>query len=249
MRLAPIALLLSSSLAALLPAPAHAQVRVFCCDDGQGKRICSDFLPPECTKRPYEERDDKGFVVSRKEAPPSPEQIARREAEIAKKNEEARLKAEARRRDLALLSTYSEEKDIDRARERVIAEIQKNVVEAEKQLEAAQKDRAKAEKEKEFYKNRSLPPEVKKLIGDSEANFKKKQEDLAGRKAEIERAKVRFDEEKRKFRELKGIVTPGPALVAPLAPEIPQPPSTPGAPGTPGSTGAPPAPPVPPAAR
>lgn len=245
MRLAPIALLLSSSLAAaLLPAPAHAQVRVFCCDDGQGKRVCSDFLPPECTKRPYEERDEKGFVVGRKEAPLSPAEIARREAEVAKKNEEAKLKAEARRRDLALLSTYSEEKDIDRARDRVIAEIQKNVTEAEKQLEAAQKDRAKAEKEKEFFKNRSLPPEVKKLIADSDANLKKKQEELAGRKAEIERAKVRFEEEKRKFRDLKGIVTPGPALVAPLAPEIPQPPAAPGAPGT---TGAP-QPPAAPAA-
>lgn len=261
MRLAPFILLLGTTLgAAMAPSAAWSQARIFCCEDAKGRKVCGDFLPKECAKRAYEERDDKGFVVNRKEAPLTPAQMAQREAELVKKEEETKRKTEERRRNLALLSTYSEERDIDSARERAIDELQKQVAQAEKQVETAVKNRTKAEKEKEFYKNKPLPAPVKKQIDDAEAELKVKQDILKTRKAEIDKTRTKFEEEKKKFRELKGIVSPGPSAVVPLVPEAPAAPAPATPPGAPASAAAPAAPaapsaptpptaPTPPAAR
>ncbi len=81
-----------------------------------------------------------GALSSKKvEAPLTAEQQARRDAEMAKKEADAKQAAEERRRTLALLSTYSSEKDIDSARDRNLAEIDKSIKEAEKRLDEASK--------------------------------------------------------------------------------------------------------------
>jgi hypothetical protein len=222
MRLAPLILLLGSAVsAALAPSAAWSQARIFCCDDEQGRKVCGDFLPPGCVKRAYEERDERGFVVSRKEAPMTAAQIAKREADMAKKAEEEAKRTEERRRNLALLSTYSTEKDIDSARDRAVREIQTQIEQAEKQLAEATKNRAQVDKEKEFYKNKALPPQLKKQITDTEADLKAKQDALNGHKVAIDKTRQKFEEERKKFRELKGIVTPGQATITPMAAEEP----------------------------
>jgi hypothetical protein len=231
MRLTPVVLLLSSTLAALFaPSAAIGQARIYCCDDAQGRKHCGDFLPAQCTKLGYEVRDEKGFVVERKDPPMTAEQIARREAETARKAEEEKRKVEERRRNLALLSTYSAEKDIDAARDRAVTEVQKLVKQAEDLVGEAQKAKAKVEREKEFYKNKTLPAPVKKQIQDVEADLKAKLDTLAARKADIEKTKAKFEDEKKKFRELKGIVNPGPATSQPLTPTAPATPGVPNAP-------------------
>ncbi len=247
MRLAPAILIVSSALTAFAAPAAFAQARIFCCDDGSGRKVCADFLPKECTKRAYEERDEKGFVVGRKEAPLTPEQIARREAEATRKAEEQKKQMEERRRNLALLSTYSTEKDIDVARDKAVVELQKLIVQAEKGLEDAQKAFKKADAEREFYKGKTLPGQVKKQIADADADVKAKQEALAARRGEVDKLKQRFEDEKKKFRELKGVVSPGPATVAALPPAPPAAPQPPGQPAgaVPGAPAAPTAPAAP----
>lgn len=247
MRLTSAVLLLSSTLAmSLAPSAAIGQARIFCCDDAQGRKVCGDFLPPQCAKLSYEIRDEKGFVVERKDPPLTPDQIAKREAEAARKAEEEKKKVEERRRNLALLSTYATEKDIDVARDRAVTEVQKLVKQAENLVEEAQKAKAKVEREKEFYKNKALPAQVKKQIQDSEVDLKAKLDTLAARKADIEKTKAKFEDEKKKFRELKGIVNPGPATAQPLGPTVPAAPTAPSSPTAPGApasaSGAPSAP-------
>lgn len=247
MRLTSAVLLLSSTLGmSLAPSAVNAQARIFCCDDAHGKKYCSDFLPPQCAKLSYEIRDEKGFVLERKDPPLTPEQIAKREAEAAKKAEEEKKRVEERRRNLALLSTYATEKDIDVARDRAVTEVQKLVKQAENLVEEAQKAKAKVEREKEFYKNKALPAQVKKQIQDSEADLKAKLDTLAARKADIDKTQAKFEDEKKKFRELKGIVSPGAATTLPLAPAAPTAPGAPtSAPGAPSVPGVPAVPSVP----
>jgi uncharacterized Zn finger protein (UPF0148 family) len=154
MRLISALLLISS---ALLAQGAAAQIRIFCCDDATGKKVCGDFLPPACQGRAYEERDNRGFVSKKVEAPLTAEQQARRDAELAKKEEEKKKAAEDRRRSVALLATYSSEKDIDSVRDRNLAELDKNIAEAQKRLEEARKKKQKLDGDKEFYKGKPLP--------------------------------------------------------------------------------------------
>jgi hypothetical protein len=82
MRLIPVLLFASS---ALLAQGVAAQARIFCCTDDKGTRVCGDFLPPACQGRAYEERDGKGFIAKQVEAPLTPEQQAKREAETPRR--------------------------------------------------------------------------------------------------------------------------------------------------------------------
>ena len=159
------ALLFASS--ALLAMGAAAQTRIYCCDDANGRKVCGDFLPTACQGRAYEERDNRGFVSKKVEAPLTAEQQAHRAAELARKEEEAKRAAEERRRNLALLATYSSEKDINSAQTRALAEIEKNMKQAQQRLEEANKRKKKLESDREFYKGKSLPEQVKAAVRDN----------------------------------------------------------------------------------
>jgi hypothetical protein len=201
MRLISALLFVSSAVLAL---GAAAQTRIFCCDDAKGRKVCGDFLPAACQGRAYEERDNKGFVAKVVEAPLTAEQQARVDAEKAKKDEEKKKAVEERRRTLALLSTYSSEKDINSARDRSLAEVEKNRKESQQRLDEAQKQKLKLDSDKEFYKGKALPEQVKATIRDNDKEISAQQAAVAARMKEMAEIRSRFEDEKRRFLELKG---------------------------------------------
>lgn len=212
----------------LLTLGASAQTRIYCCNDANGRKVCGDFLPPACQGRAYEERDNRGFVSKKVEAPLTAEQQARRDAEVAKKEADAKKAAEERRRTLALLATYSSEKDIDSVRDRNLAEVDKGIKDAEKRLEEARKKKQKLDADKEFYKGKPLPDSVKSQTVDNEKEIAAQQKAIADKTKEKEEIRARFAEEKTRYLELTGkkaaessvaaapaAATPAPAAAAP----------------------------------
>lgn len=201
MRLIPVLLFASS---ALLAQGVAAQARIFCCTDDKGTRVCGDFLPPACQGRAYEERDGKGFVAKQVEAPLTPEQLAKREAENAKKAEDAKKAAEERRRNLALLATYSSEKDIMSARDRALAELEKNQKQSQARLDEASKKKKKIDQDKEFYKGKLLPEDVKAAIRDNEKEIAAQSAAVAVKVKEAADVRAKFEEERKRYLELTG---------------------------------------------
>lgn len=201
MRLISALLLVSST---LLAQGAAAQMRIYCCDDAAGRKVCGDFLPAACQGRAYEERDNRGFVSKTVEAPLTAEQQARRDAEAARKEADARKAAEERRRTLALLATYSSEKNIDSVRDRNLAEIDKTIVEAQKRLEEARKKKQKLDSDKEFYKGKPLPDSVKSQIRDNDKEIEAHQATIAAKTKEKDEVRNRFADEKKRYLELTG---------------------------------------------
>jgi hypothetical protein len=201
---------------------AAAQTRIFCCDDAKGRRVCGDFLPTECQGRAYEERDNRGFVSKVVEAPPTAQQLARREAELAKQEEQKKKASEERRRTLALLSTYSSEKDITTARDRSLAEVEKNMKESQQRLEEAKKKKLKLDGDKEFYKGKPVPEPVKAQIRDNDKEIKAQQAAVDARGKEMEEIRARFADERKRYLELTGKksdeAAPPPAVVPAAAP-------------------------------
>lgn len=224
MRLLTTLLAAASVLTAL---DAAAQTRIYCCDDADGRRVCGDFLPLACQGRAYEERDNRGFVVKNVEAPLTEEQQARRDAEKARKEEDKKKAEEERRRTLALLSTYSSEKDVLAARDRALAEVDKNKKQSEQRLEEAMKKKAKLDQEKEFYKGKPLPETVKAQTRDNEREIASQKAAVAGRVREAEEIRVRFEEERKRYLELTGKkpsdLAPASPAAAPAAAPAPAP--------------------------
>lgn len=188
----------------LLAMGASAQMRIFCCDDASGRKVCGDFLPEACQGRAYEERDNRGFVSKTVEAPLTPEQQARREAETLKKEADAKKAAEERCRSLALLSTYSSEKDITSARDRALAEIEKNRKESQLRLDEANKRKKKIDSDKEFYKGKPLPEDVKAQVRDNEKEIAAQQSAIATKVKEADEVRAKFAEERKRYLELTG---------------------------------------------
>ena len=196
------ALLFAAS--AVLALDAAAQVRIYCCDDDHGRKVCGDFLPAACQGRPYEERDNRGFVSKNVEAPLTEAQLARREAEKAKQEEDKKRAAEERRRSLALLATYASEKDIISARDRALADVDKNMKQSQQRLDEAQKQKQKLDREKEFYKGKPMPDQLKSQVRENEKDLKAQTAAVNNRVKEMDEIRTRFADERKRYLELTG---------------------------------------------
>jgi hypothetical protein len=171
----------------------------------KGTRVCGDFLPPVCQGRAYEERDGKGFVAKQVEAPLTPEQLAKREAENARKAEEAKKAAEERRRNLALLATYSSEKDILSARDRALAEVEKNQKQAQLRLDEANKKKKKIDRRPRVLQGQAL---ARRRQGVRSATTRRKSPrrppPWQPRSRRPNEVRARFEDERKKYLELTG---------------------------------------------
>lgn len=200
LRLGSALMLLS---AVMFPAPAAAQGRAtFCCIDDGGKQVCSDVLPQQCYGRAYRELNAQGVTKRRVDAPLTAEQRAIKEAEAKKAREAEVRRLEQDRRNRALLATYPTEEDIDFARDRAVADVEKAIKTLqESQVELA-KRKQQLDTEAEFYKKKPMPPQLKAQMRDNETEMKAQQAAIEGRQKEIETVKARYDEEKSRYREL-----------------------------------------------
>ncbi|HEY8857705.1 MAG TPA: hypothetical protein VIM43_10150 [Rugosibacter sp.] len=196
------ALLMTSTL--FLAGEAAAQARIFCCDDARGSKVCADFVPPQCANRAYEERDGQGRISKKYDAPLNAEQRARRDAELAEADIEKRKAVETQRRSIALLASYANEKEIDSARDRALATLEKNLQLSRSKLDEANKLKKKLDGEKASYKNKPLPAQTKSLIQDNESELRAQQAAVDAQTKEMEEVRARFAAEKQQYLALTG---------------------------------------------
>ena len=175
----------------------------YCCNDANKRLVCGDMLPAACQGRAYRIKDEKGNLVREVEAPLTPEQKARREAETLKKQEEEKRVAEQKRRDQAMLATYPDEQSIDAARDRALAEFDKGAADNQKRQVELLKRKKSLERETEFYQKKPLPANLKKQIEEVDADLKKLHESTDGRVKEREAISAKYDEDKKRYRDLK----------------------------------------------
>lgn len=201
-----ILLTLSAALiGAALAAPAAA--RTFCCTDAKGRKICGDSLPEQCENRAYKEFGEG--KVRNVEAPLTPEQKAAREALAAQKKEAERIAAEAKRRDQALLNTYGNEKDIDLMRDRAVADKEAAGKQAQDKYDAAIRRKKALERELEFYVKKPVPANLKAQIQANETELATQQKAIADKNKDIEAVKAKFEDDRKRYRELTGTTPVG----------------------------------------
>lgn len=199
LRIAALALWLAPALLPGLGASARAAGTLFCCNDANGKPVCSDILPQECYGRAYRELGESGRTLRTIEAPPTPEQRAQRAAAEAQRKAEETARKEQQRKDQSLLNTYSSEKDIEVMRTRAIEDAQKSIKIAEATIAEIRARRKAFENEAEFYKNRTLPPEVQKGLRDADHEITVQANIIASRNKDLEAIKIKYDEDNLRY--------------------------------------------------
>jgi hypothetical protein len=193
-------LFLCSTVLAL--APAAAQERMYKCVDARGKVYYTQVPPPECLGRDTQELNKSGTLIRKNPAAISPAQEQAREAERKKKTEDEERSKEERRKNLALLNTYSSEKDIEDARTRALTEAQGAIEDTERVIAGAKKRHQELETEKEFYVKKPMPFKLKQEITNNEIEIRNQTSLLDAKRKEISTINAKYDEDKRRYVEL-----------------------------------------------
>ena len=196
---------------AALCVPAHAAFR---CVDEKGRTHIGDTPPAGCANVVMYEVTRGGQVIRKIEPTLTEEQLkARLEAE-----EKARIAekaaAEQKRKDVALLSTYANEKEFDTARDRNIEPLKARITQSEERSKEIDKRVKTVKEEMEFYtagKKKSsdkggkhdpavgMKAELERLAEEKDQIAKS----ISGYKKEIAEIGSKFDEDKRRWVELK----------------------------------------------
>lgn len=198
-RLLLLPLLLLSAL------PAQAAGEFYCCQDpSSGRRVCGDTLPGACRGQSYRLIDNAGNVIKEVGKPLTPEQKAEQLALEKQRKHQEELAREQRRKDQALLDTYSLPEDIDLAQGKAEADVNFSIKAAQAKIADVQKKRAKLLNEAEFYKKKALPAELDRDLKATEHEIKVQQELIDVKQHDLATIKTKYDADRKRYFELTG---------------------------------------------
>jgi hypothetical protein len=185
-----------------LLASGAASAAIYCCDDG-GRRVCGDILPAACYGQSYREMGSDGTLKRQVAAPLTREEIARRKADEEKRKADEQAQVKQRRLDDALLNSYTSVEEIDRRRDREIAEIERGIESTRQHQTELRARREKLQKDAEFYKGKPLPRDLDNGIKAIDKELASYEAIFASKQAEIDTLRSRFDADRARFVELK----------------------------------------------
>lgn len=178
-------------------AQSEIPVRTYCCEDATGAQICNTYqIAKACIGRAYRVIDQNGNVLQRFEAREQTEFVQKTASERKKEEKKARV-------DEALLDTYYSEDEITLVQKRQERTIKRNIKKIEERLEKAQTKKAKLEKQRKQYKTDDEVPQSLKVQLETATNEEFSELSLLDSKTqELEALTAKFDEERKRFREL-----------------------------------------------
>ena len=173
--------------------------------DDKGTTHYDQTIPPEYADKSSVQLNNKGRVEKSRIVETAAERKAK-EAEQAKKLADEAAVRESKRRDSALLNTYTTEKEIDLARDRSLQQVESRQHSFTTMLESAKASQAELLKEQNSLnqQKRKIPASLLEDIQASEARVAKAEKDLEQSTQELAVVKNKFEADKRRFKDLKG---------------------------------------------
>lgn len=173
--------------------------------DDKGVTHYGEVIPPEYTNKSNVLLSDKGRLIKRNEGINNTERRANEEDE-AKKRIDNEAKIELSRKDKALLNTFSNEKEIDLARDRNLHQVESLISSIQSLQKSARESLKNYQQEAEGIKRagRKLPVSLQADITEGENKLAKLQLDLVKAQEKAASVKASYEADKMRFRELKG---------------------------------------------
>jgi chromosome segregation ATPase len=195
-------LLVALAISITISLPASAKMYKWV--DDKGTTHYGETIPPEYANKDRTELK-AGRVVEKKEVLTPEERRANEQAEAKKRvADEAAL--EAKRRDKALVNTYSNEKEIDLARSRNLQQIDARVNSINSQIKTANGSLQGFQKEADGFTKagKPIPQTWQEDLKESQARLDKLKQDLEKATAEKTTIEARYDADKARYKELTG---------------------------------------------
>ena len=204
-----------AAIVALLFAPMAGAA--YKCVDETGKTQIGDTPPAGCAKVVMYEVTTTGRVLRKIEPTPTPEQLKVLEEEQRRKREADKIAAEHHRRDMALLATFTSEKEFDVARDRNIEPLNGRINAAQERIKEIDQRLAKLRQDMDFYRSggkggqeREVP---KFMVAEQDRLTRERQSleaSIGANRKEIEAQRERFEADKKRWVELRSGQVPRP---------------------------------------
>jgi hypothetical protein len=184
----------------------NAEAKLFKWVDKDGVTHYGETIPPEYADRDSVELNSKGQIQKRREGFSAESRHAIKEAE-AKKSADDEAGKEAKRRESALLNTYTNEQEIDLARDRSLQQVDARIYSYTTLLKSAQEtlDGHYKEQDNITKLGRNIPQSLTEDIEQALARVGKYKKEVALSEQEKINVQSRFDSDKARFRQLKGV--------------------------------------------
>ena len=188
-----------------LMASQPAQAKMYKWVDEKGVTHYGDSIPPQYAPRGSSELSKGGVVIKKTDPALTPEQIKTKEETEARKTEQAKIDLEKERRDKALLNSFTNEKEIDMARDRNLQQTDVAIQGTQTRLKPAQAKLDSLRRHVESLKKskRPVPADVMDDVREAENAVAQLNNDIKLKLQEKEAIRVKFEAEKMHYRELK----------------------------------------------
>ena len=185
-------------------ADAVGAAKIFKWVDEKGVTHYGETIPPEYKNQASTEMSKHGVTVRRVEAANTGlEQKKAAEEKAIKDREEKQRAFEQRRRDMALMNTYTSAREIDEHRERTLQVPMQTLKGVEPRLKKAQDRLASLQSQAAALAKKGKPTDLlDQDIADEKAEIDSMKADMERGLAQIEAIKVKFDADKKRYLEL-----------------------------------------------
>ncbi len=182
-----------------------AEAKLYKWVDDKGKTHYGEVIPPEYANSERDTLKKSGLLEKRIEKPDPVSIRAKQEADQARAVDNQAL-LDQKRRDSALLNTYSNEKEIDMALGRSLVLITARIESNHMMLKSSQETLTGFQKEAQTLTKagKNIPASLTKDIALSEAKLTRYTTELSKNEAELASVKTRFENEKTLYRKLTG---------------------------------------------
>lgn len=191
--------------------PGGRSTGIICWTDNNGRQVgCGYTVPPEYANNPTRELNSRGVTVKKSDAVLSGEALRLKQEEDARRKVEEQERAVQRKRDQALLNSYTSEREIDARRDRDIGQLDLTIVGLETHLKQMRTNEADLRKRLDAFVKSGKPP-PQQLTEDvarvtTEAGDTERQ--ISQRRIEQEALRSRYNEIRLRYLELTRRDTP-----------------------------------------
>jgi hypothetical protein len=190
--------------------------------DDKGVVHYSDQMPPEEVNKGTVMLDKQGRQVKKIEPAPTAAELKAKADEEELQRANARVKEAKARKDLALLHSYSNEQEIDIARNRAISAIDGQIKSAEGYSADLTRRQQELEKQKAAAAGKPVPVTLESELSTIAEELGRQAGLIAQKKDELATINARYDADKQRWRDIRDeqvkAVTDGRATSAPRVP-------------------------------
>jgi hypothetical protein len=188
--------------ALMLSTPGGAHAATYKWVDEKGVVHYTDKLPPDAVDKASTELSKQGVPVNKTDKALTPEQRRAKEQEAEKAKDAARAQEEIARRDRALAASYTNEAEIDLARNRSLQTINNVILSSQAFSEQLAKRKVDVETKKAESQGKAVVAVLDRELESIDAELQRQTELVAQKNKEAAVITAKYDADKQRWREL-----------------------------------------------